>query len=215
MPLKILVVEDHENTRKSIVYGLKTFGDFSFISEAENGLQAIEMTKKNQPDLVLMDIIMPIKNGIEATKEIKKLYPDIKIIMLTSVHDRENVIEAFSSEINAYCMKSIKISELLNVIKMVLGGTVWIAPEIASYVLDFIKIKRNSDKTETQDDFGLTEREKEILSLLAAGLSNKDIAEKLFLSLHTVKNHVKSIIQKLSVKDRTQAAILALKEKLI
>lgn len=215
MPLKILVVEDHENTRKSIVYGLKTFGDFSFISEAENGLQAIEMTKKNQPDLVLMDIIMPIKNGIEATKEIKKLYPDIKIIMLTSVHDRENVIEAFSSEINAYCMKSIKISELLNVIKMVLDGTVWIAPEIASYVLDFIKIKRNSDKTETQDDFGLTEREKEILSLLAAGLSNKDIAEKLFLSLHTVKNHVKSIIQKLSVKDRTQAAILALKEKLI
>lgn len=215
MSLKILVVEDHENTRRSIVYGLKTFGDFSFVVEAENGLQAIEIAKKKQPDLVLMDIIMPVKNGIEATKEIKKCYPDVKIIMLTSVNDRENVLEAFSYEVNAYCMKSIKIGALLKVIKMVMEGTVWIDPEIASYVLNFIKMKRNSDKTEFHDDFGLTEREKEILALLAVGLSNKEIAEKLFLSLHTVKNHVKNVIQKLSVKDRTQAAILALKEKLI
>lgn len=215
MLLKILVAEDHENTRKSIVYSLKTFSDFSVIAEAENGLQAIELAKNNPPDIVLMDIIMPIKNGIETTKELKKLYPDIKIIMLTSVNDKENVLKAFSSDINAYCMKNIKIGDLIKVIQMVMDGSVWIAPEIASHVLDFIKAKKISNDTECYNDFGLTERENEILALIAAGLSNKEIAEKLFLSLHTVKNHVKSVIQKLSVKDRTQAAILALKENLI
>lgn len=215
MTLKILIAEDHENTRKSIVYGLKTFGEFDFVAEAENGLQVVEVAKKLRPDVVLMDIAMPVKNGIEATREIRKLFPDTKIIMLTSIGDKKHVIEAFSSGANAYCMKSIKISELLNVIKTVLDGAVWVDSEIAGYVLEFIKVNQASTEDEFENNFSLTEREKEILALIASGLSNKDIADKLVLSLHTVKNHVRNIIQKLAVKDRTQAAILALKENII
>jgi len=215
MAIKILIAEDHENTRKSIVYGLKTFGEFTLVVEAENGLQAVEYAKKTQPDLILMDIIMPVKNGIDAIKEIKEFCPDTKIVMLTSVSDKKNVLEAFSLGANAYCIKSIKISDLLVVIKTVLDGAIWIDPEIASYVLDFINVNQNSSGDDLGHDFSLTEREKEILSLIAHGFSNKDIADKLFLSLHTVKNHVRNIIQKLAVKDRTQAAILALKENLI
>lgn len=215
MTFKILIAEDHENTRKSIVYGLKTFGEFSFVSEAENGIQAIDFALKLRPDVILMDIAMPVKNGIDAAKEIKKALPGSKIIMLTSISEKKYVMDAFASGANAYCMKSIKINELLTVIKMVATGSLWIDSEIAGYVLNFIQENQTDFTEEDKFDFCLTSREKEILKLIATGLSNKDIAEKLILSLHTVKNHVRNIIQKLAVKDRTQAAILALKEQLI
>ena len=164
-----------------------------------------------------MDISMPIMNGIDATMHIKNILPDTKVIMLTSFNEKKLVLSAFKSGANAYCLKNIKLDELINVIKSVLNGAIWIDPSIAQFILEIIQ--SNDMSTESQEtesyDFDLTAREKDILKLVALGKSNKEIADELILSIHTVKNHLKNILQKLCVEDRTQAAILAIKEKLV
>jgi DNA-binding NarL/FixJ family response regulator len=217
MGIKILLAEDHELTRKGITYGLKAFDNIDIVWEVDNGKEAIVFSEKYKPDLILMDIAMPVLNGIDATKEIKSLNPNIKVIMLTSISEKESVLSAFNSGANAYCMKNIKIDDLVNIIKTVMDGALWIDPSIAGYILEILQSRSSIYESQKGNniDFNLTNREKEILKLISEGLCNKDIAEKLFISLHTVKNHVKSIIQKLAVDDRTQAAILALKENLI
>lgn len=223
MSTKIILVEDHELTRKGIMYALKPYSDIKVIGEFEDGKQAVEFVKsatnENMPNVVLMDIAMPILNGIDAAKRIKNLNPDIKIIMLTSIDEKESVLRAFNSGANAYAMKNISIEKIVNIINMVLNGEVLIAPNIADYILDILSKTNtgsiNEGIIETSNNFNLTNREKEILGLIAKGMSNKDIANKLIISLYTVKNHVKNIIQKLAVEDRTQAAILALTEKII
>lgn len=217
MGIKILLAEDHELTRKGITYGLKTFENIDIIWEVDNGKEAITLAQRYKPDMILMDVAMPVMNGIDATKEIKSFNPDIKVIMLTSISEKESVLSAFNSGANAYCMKNIKMDDLVNIIKTVLDGALWIDPSIAGYILEILQSKSSMYEAQkgSNTDFNLTNREKEILKLIAEGLCNKDIADKLFISLHTVKNHVKSIIQKLAVDDRTQAAILALKENLI
>lgn len=216
MSIKILLVEDHELTRKGIAYSLKTFPDIEIIGDVDNGKKAVDFISSKKPDVILMDIAMPVMNGIDATKKINESYPDIKIIMLTSINEKQSVLSAFHSGANAYCMKDIKSEELINIIKAVMTGAVWIDPNIARYVLDILQTTGIQEENKTTSNlFNLTAREREILKLIAEGRSNKDIAEKLVLSLHTVKNHVKNIIQKLAVDDRTQAAILALKENLI
>jgi len=222
---KIILVEDHELTRKGILYALKPYSsDIKVTGEFEDGKQAVEFIKSagsdTMPDVVLMDIAMPVLNGIDAAKRIKNLNPEVKIIMLTSIDDKESVLKAFSSGASAYAMKNITIDKLVNIIQMVLNGEVWIAPNIADYILDVLstlnkKEDLNENPFDESNDFNLTNREKEILGLIAKGMSNKDIANKLIISLYTVKNHVKSIIQKLAVEDRTQAAILALTEKIV
>lgn len=216
MSIKILLVEDHELTRKGIAYSLKTFPDIEIIGDVDNGKKAVDFISSKKPDVILMDIAMPVMNGIDATKKINESSPDIKIIMLTSINEKQSVLSAFHSGANAYCMKDIKSEELINIIKAVMTGAVWIDPNIARYVLDILQTTGIPAENKTPNNiFNLTAREREILKLIAEGRSNKDIAEKLVLSLHTVKNHVKNIIQKLAVDDRTQAAILALKENLI
>ncbi len=219
---KIILVEDHELTRKGIMYGLKPYKQIQILGEFEDGKCAVDFVKStpdiNMPDVVLMDIAMPVLNGIEAAKRIKAIKPDIKIIMLTSIDEKETVFSAFNSGANAYAMKNITIEKLISIIDMVMNGEVWIAPNIADYILDVLtnlNINKSNEGTKQSSDFNLTNREKEILGLIAKGMSNKDIANKLIISLYTVKNHVKSIIQKLAVEDRTQAAILALTEKLV
>jgi DNA-binding NarL/FixJ family response regulator len=217
MTVKILLAEDHELTRQGIAYGLNKHEDIKIVAEASNGQEALELTQKYKPDLILMDIIMPILSGIKATQEIKKLYPDIKVVMLTSNSEKEKVLSAFNSGANAYCMKNIKLDDLITVIQTVINGAIWIDPLIAGYILDILQSNStiSNGQNGPSEEFNLTNREREILTLIAEGLSNKDIADKLFLSLYTVKNHVSNIIQKLAVEDRTQAAILAYKEHII
>ena len=218
MTIKILIAEDHELTRKGISYGLKSYNEIDVIGGFEDGKQTLDFIEKSpiQPDVVLLDIIMPVLNGIDTAKKIREMNPGIKIIMLTSVNEKETVLRAFNAGANAYAMKNISFEKLVSVIKMVLNGEVWIAPNIADYILDVLSIKaEDALPAKTAEDFKLTNREKEILSLIAKGMNNKDIANELIISLYTVKNNVKSIIQKLSVEDRTQAAILALTEKII
>lgn len=139
--------------------------------------------------------------------------------MLTSFSDKKLVLSAFNAGANAYCMKNIKIDELVSVISSVLHGAIWIDPSIAQYILEVLNSSRVEESSEPKDNinagFDLTARETEILKLVARGKSNKDIADELVLSIHTVKNHLKNILQKLCVEDRTQAAILAIKENLV
>ena len=220
MSIKILLAEDHELTRQGIAYGLKKYENFTIVAQAENGQQAVELAKKHQPDVILMDIVMPILSGLNATKIIKENQPDTKVLMLTSHSEREKVLSAFNFGADAYCMKNIKLDRLAQIIEMVMEGAVWLDPDIAGYILELCipdAQKQRVENTVTPkkgNDFGLTSREKEILKFVAEGLNNKDIADKLCLSLYTVKNHVSNVIQKLAVEDRTQAAILALKENL-
>ncbi|MDD3236946.1 MAG: response regulator transcription factor [Candidatus Gastranaerophilales bacterium] len=217
MSIKVLLVDDHELTRKGIEYGLKLDSKFLVVGSVDNGKKAVAFVRQNQPDVILMDIGMPIMNGIDATREIHNVYPDIKVVVLTSMTEKQSVIGAFHSGANAYCMKDAPIDELIKVINTVLNGAVWISPSVAQYVVEILQ--SNSfmvhSEIESSVDYNLTARELEILKYIADGKSNKEIADSLFLSLYTVKNHVKNVIQKLSVSDRTQAAVLALKDNII
>jgi DNA-binding NarL/FixJ family response regulator len=220
--IRILLVEDHELTRQGFIFAIKKFPGFEVVGEAIDGKDAIEKFKQFKPEVVLMDIALPVINGIEAAKQIKDINHKIKIIMLTSYSDQEKVFGAFSAGASAYCLKAIKTEKLLKIIEIVCEGGIWFDPAIADYILKllpYLNQPNNKDsvsKIKTIDqNIDLTEREKEILNLIAKGLSNKDIASKLSLSVYTVKNHVSSIISKLAVDDRTQAAILALKRNLL
>ena len=217
MSIKVLIAEDHDHTRQGLIYGLDKYENIKVVAEAVNGDEAVELVKKTNPDVVLMDIMMPVLNGIKSAQKIKAINNDIKIIMLTSYNEKEQVLSAFNSGSNAYCMKNILLDDLVNVIKTVMDGSLWVDSSIAGYILELLQSKSTTpaDNTQKENANNLTNREKEILKLIANGLNNKDISEKLYLSLHTVKNHVRSIIHKLAVSDRTQAAILALKENLI
>lgn len=216
--MKILLAEDYQHTRKTTAYGLKSIIKDAEIFEADNGLSALNFIKTgNKADIILMDISMPVMNGIDAAKQIKEIDNNIKIIMLTSFSEEKLVYSSFKSGANAYCLKSIKTIELVNVINSVLNGAIWIDPAIAQYILQIFHTENihNIIKEKNADNFDLTAREKDILKQIAMGKSNKDIAQELCLSIHTVKNHLKNILQKLSVQDRTQAAIMAIKENLV
>lgn len=220
--IKIMLVEDHELTRKGILYGINKASNLTIVGEAIDGQDAIDQFDKTKPDIILMDIALPIINGIDATKIIKEKCKNTKIIMLTSYSDKEKVFAAFSAGANAYCMKDIKVDTLNNVIEMIYDGAIWLDPQIASMILEFLPHLSNHLVSQVKDrknklelNIELTSREKDILIQIADGLNNKDIADKLCLSIYTVKNHVSSIINKLAVDDRTQAAILAIKKGLI
>jgi len=219
-PIKILIVEDHELTRQGLAYGLSKFNHFSVVGEAEDGQEAIELSHKLHPDIVLMDIVLPVINGIKATRLVKAELPQTKVLMLTSHSDQDKVFEAFAAGADGYCMKDVKTERLAQIIEMVQDGVLWLDPVIASFILKVMPliseaVSKVSEKGKEALDVDLTSREKEILTLIAEGLNNKDMAERLNISLFTVKNHVSNIIQKLAVEDRTQAAILALKKGLI
>ena len=211
--IKIVIVEDHPLTRETLVYQLNKLEKFEVMASFENGKEALEFVKLKAPDVILTDIDMPVMDGIEATLEIKKINSKIKVIMLTNYQDKIRVLESFQSGANGYCVKNIKINELSKVIDIVLEGGIWTDSKIAGYIFDVLKSIEEKQKEEklTLEDFNISEREKEVLKLIADGLTNEEIAEKLFVSKNTVKNHVASIISKLSVKDRTQVAIVALK----
>lgn len=191
-----------------------------FLGAFDNGKEAVEFVKKTTPDVILMDIDMPIMNGIEATKEIKKFNNNIKIVMLTAHSEKEKVFSAFSSGANGYCVKNAKTDELLRVIEIINDNGIWFDKQIASFVFEILKsidIEKQVEEqtTKTAKDYNITERERNILKLMADGLSNSEIANELVISHNTVKNHVASILNKLALKDRTQVALFVVKNKIL
>ncbi len=214
MKNKILIVEDHELTR----FGLKTaFENCEYVDtifEAESAERSIEIILSNPVDLVIMDLGLPGIDGIEATRKIKEFNKDIKVVILTSHNDEQEVLNSLKAGANAYCSKEINPKRLTQVVQSVLDGAAWFDPSISHIVLE-AATKIQEEKQKPDKDYGLTLREAQILKLITQGYSNNEIANELFVSINTTKAHVASILQKLEVDDRLQAALKALKEKLV
>lgn len=217
--IKVVIVEDYKLTRVGLRYALNEIENINVISEASNAEMGLDIIKKERPDVVLMDLGLPGMNGLEATSKIKEFDPNIKVVVLTS-HDREEeVVASLGSGANGYCLKDIDPITLSTVIKNVARGACWIDSNVAHLAL---KMFPKPENTEIMNDVNhldpkakLTEREQEVLRLLVQGKSNTEIAAELIVSVHTAKAHVCSILQKLCVDDRVQAAVKAIKEGLV
>ena len=217
--INVVLVEDFKLTRIGLKSTLEQFGKIKIVGEASKGENALSLIEKYNPDVVITDIGLPQKNGIEVTNEIHQKFPNIKIIMLTSHTNDNEILQALGNGASAYCLKSITPEHLANVIEMVYNGAVWIDPSISNFVLqNFPKPDCIGEITiRPIEDYKskLTEREYEVLKLLVDGKSNTEIAKELIVSVHTAKAHVCSILQKLTVTDRVQAAVKAIKENII
>jgi len=212
--VKLIIVDDSKLTRVGLKTTFKNSEDIDVIAEAENGKTGSDIVNKLKPDAVLMDIGMPILDGIQATRNIKLTTPSVKVIILTSHDSEQDVFDALSAGAHSYCMKDIDPEMLVTVIKSTCEGASWLDPRIAKVVLqNFSKINANLEKPE--ENKILTDRETEVLSLIARGLSNMEIAKTLCISMNTVKTHIKNIFYKLEVEDRTQAAMKAVKNDII
>ncbi len=215
MKINILIVEDHELTR----FGLKTtFEGVDYVGniyEAESAEKALEIFKNNPVDVVIMDLGLPNMNGIDATKQIRSSNKDVKVIILTSHNDEKEVMNSLKAGANAYCSKEINPKRLVDVVQSVADGAAWFDPSIAHIVLKATTSSSNFDSETSGKDYELTSREKQILKLMTEGYSNMEIAQLLVISINTTKAHVASILQKLEVDDRLQAALKALKNNIV
>jgi DNA-binding NarL/FixJ family response regulator len=215
MQNNILIIEDHELTR----FGLRTaFESCDFIAnifEADSAESGIEIVENNKVDLIIMDLGLPGMNGIVATEIVKQHNPEIKVVILTSHNDTQEVLSSLKAGANAYCSKDINTQRLTRVVQSVLDGASWFDPSIAHIVLEAASKSQPVEVHKPEKDYGLTSRETQILKLITEGSSNNEIASQLFVSINTTKAHVASILQKLEVDDRLQAALKALKERLV
>ena len=215
MKKNLLIVEDHELTR----FGLKTtFEDVDYVDviyEASSGEDAIEVFKNNKIDIVIMDLGLPLMNGIEATQMLHSINKDVKIIILTSHGDEKEVLNSLKAGANAYCSKEINLQRLVQVVQSVSEGAAWFDPSIAHIVLQATSTTKVDEKDANYKNYDLTAREAQILKLMTEGYSNMEIAQNLVISVNTTKAHVASILQKLEVDDRLQAALKALKYKIV
>jgi len=209
--IRILIVDDHPVVREGIGSMLKKEADFKMVGEASNGLEAIEKARELSPDVVLMDLRMPEMDGVEAISRIKAEKPEVKFIILTTYSDDEYIFKGIAAGARAYLLKDAPRDELFKAIRMVSRGESLIQPVVASRVLD--KLAELSRKTPAADT--LSDREIEVLRLMAGGQSNKDIADHLSITQSTVKTHITSIFQKLNVTTRTEAVTNALKKGII
>ena len=213
--VRILLVEDQEIVRRGLRLLLATQSDMEIVGEAENGQQAIDQmltlgSKKQSPDVVLMDIKMPIMDGVAATQAIMQQFPDTKIVVLTTFEDNQYVTQALRYGAKGYLLKDTPLEELANVIRSIVRGYTQFGPGILEKIIaDQSTITPPSSQDLPQGFESLTPKEKEVLRLVAQGANNKEIAASLFLSEGTVRNHISNILGRLNVRDRTQAAIVA------
>lgn len=208
---KVLIVEDHALIR----FGLKTaFESKNFIDEiyeAASAEEAIELVKNNEVDAVIMDLGLPNMNGIDATREIKNINKEIKVIILTSHSSEQEVLDSIKAGASAYCSKDINPDRLADTISSVIEGAVWFDPKISDVVLKALSENKQKQTLNIDDNYNLTDREKEVLEYICEGLNNGEISKMLDVSINTIKVHVSSIIQKLGVEDRTQVVVKAFK----
>lgn len=204
--ISILIVDDHEVVRNGMRSYLETLPDFTVVGEAASGEEAVTLVSELIPDIVLMDLIMPGMDGIETTRRVKQVSPRTQVVVLTSYHEDIHIFPALKAGAISYILKDMKMEKLVDVLHRAIQGEVTLHPRIASRVLQNL---RGEDGEEPQLVAELTERELDVLKLIAAGLSNTQIAAKLFISENTVKGHVSNILSKLHLADRTQVAVFA------
>jgi NarL family two-component system response regulator LiaR len=209
-PIRILIADDHELVRQGFMALLAVKPGVEVVGEAADGIEAVALARLLLPDIILLDLIMPRKDGIEATREIKSENPEARILIITSFAEDENVYRAVKAGALGYLLKDSSPKALMRAIHDVYEGRLSLHPDIAMKLME--ELNRPSDAPPTEDP--LTEREVEVLKLVAKGLSNQEIAEKLVVSERTVGAHVSNILGKLHLANRTQAALYALREGL-
>lgn len=212
MKCRILIADDHHVVRRGLVFFLRTQEQIEVVGEAGNGKEAVELARTLNPDMILMDLVMPVMNGIEATKIIKAENAAIKIMMLTSFSDQEHVIPAIEAGASGYQLKDIQPDELVKSITKIMAGENQLHPKATALLLKHLS-GNNRHKRQLLDE--LTRRELEVLKEIASGKSNKEIAASLFITEKTVKTHVSNVLAKLEVADRTQAALYAVRNRLV
>ncbi|MFD1067944.1 response regulator [Oceanobacillus locisalsi] len=207
--MKVLLVDDHLVVLKGLRFFLQTRPDIDIVGEAQDGKEALQQVEKLQPNIVLMDVIMPNMDGIEATRQIKADYPNVKVVILTSSSDKDHVIPAIRAGASGYQLKDVDPNILEETLIAVMDGGTSLHPQISSYLMVHV-----SKEDENQSSYyELTPRERVVLEHITYGESNKEIAAALYITEKTVKTHITSILGKMEAQDRTQAAIHALKHK--
>lgn len=213
MTIKILIADDHKLFRQGLIGLIQTREDLvEVIGEAETGEEAVRMAEQLQPDVILMDIYMPEMDGLEAAKEIRARFPQIAIVMLTSSERDGHLYEAVQLGVSGYLLKSLDATELFDLLSSIIKGEPAMTRAMAERLLKAVANRLADDE---KGDQPLTERELFVLRLVASGASNQAIAEKLSISINTVKSHLKNILEKLHLDNRTQAATYAYKHGLI
>ena len=207
--IKVMLVDDEQLIRSGLKIMLETYPDIEVIHQAGNGREAFECCKKEVPDVVLMDIRMPVSTGIEGTKLIKEAYPEVKIVMVTTFQDTEYIVEAMQYGASGYLLKDSSYEAIYDGIKVALSGKVVMDATVSEKLVMQPKVPASSMEKTDISSFGLTEREIELIRLVSQGLNNKEISEALFLSEGTVKNNISTILSKLALRDRTQLVIFA------
>lgn len=211
--IKVLLADDHSVLRQGIAQVLESQEDMQVVAQAKNGQETIDLTRTHQPDIILMDINMPDLDGLEATKRIVEDFPTVGIIILTMYRRDEYVFKAIQAGAKGYLLKEVEMEELLMAVRKVAAGESVIDPTLTSRV--FAKIRGDDDVGQIPLDIDLPERDLEILRYLARGLSNQEIAKNVFLTDKTVRNRLSLIFKKLNLKNRTEAALFALKVGLV
>ncbi|MCM3117941.1 response regulator transcription factor [Neobacillus sp. MER 74] len=212
MCIRILIADDHHVVRRGLVFFLRTQKGLEIIGEAANGKEAVQQAQLLKPDIILMDLVMPEMDGIQATKIIKEKQPEIKIMMLTSFSDQDQVIPALEAGASGFQLKDIQPDELVTSIKKIISGENQLHPKATSHLLANLSNKSKQEKNLLEE---LTKRELDVLKEIAKGKSNKEIAAALFITEKTVKTHVSNLLAKLELADRTQAALYAVKNQLV
>lgn len=219
MGIKILLVDDHAVVLRGLHFFLATQKDFTIVGEAHNGKEALETVAACQPDVVLMDLVMPEMDGIEATAHIRKHHPAVKVLVLTSFNDQDYVLPALQAGASGYLLKDMKPDQIVESIRSALSGNIQLHPDVTQKLMAQMSTQmplavpeENKASTSSQTLLeNITKREREVLILIAQGMSNKEIASVLVIAEKTVKTHVSSILAKLNLADRTQAALFAVK----
>jgi two-component system, NarL family, response regulator DevR len=211
-PLRLLVVDDHEVVRQGLVSLLERREHFQVVAEAGTAAEAVEMARKFEPDLVVMDVRLPDGSGIEACREIRSEFPGTRVVILTSYPDEEAVLSAIIAGASGYLLKQIRGRDLVGALESVGRGESLLDPLVTEKVLD--RVRRIATGTYTDELAQLTQQEQKILLLVAEGKTNKEIASEVFLSDKTVKNYVSSILSKLNLERRAQAAAFVARHRL-
>ncbi|MBW8012891.1 MAG: response regulator transcription factor [Chloroflexi bacterium] len=205
-PITVLVVDDHEVVRQGVRAFFEAHEEFEVVGEAESGSAAVKMAAEHIPDVVLMDLIMPGMDGVEATRQVKDISPRTQFVVLTSYHDDEHIFPALQAEALSYMLKDVKMEELAEAVLKAARNEASLHPKVAARVIQEL---HGAQREELNPFTELTNREMEVLKLIANGQSNSNIAEELVISAYTVKGHVSNILSKLHLADRTQAAVYA------